>query len=56
MSGFMVVLEYQKSTIIGYNLTGRQHFNKIDIAGAYWQIEVEQDSKMLLIINIHKGL
>lgn len=37
-------------------LSGGRHFSKIDLAEAYLQMEMEEDSKVLLTINTHKGL
>lgn len=37
-------------------LSGGQLFSKIDLAEAYLQMEMEEDSKMFLTINIHTGL
>ncbi|PIO60823.1 integrase core domain protein [Teladorsagia circumcincta] len=37
-------------------LNGGQLFSQIDLADAYLQIEVEEDSKELLTINTHRGL
>ena len=31
-------------------------FAKIDLACAYWQIELDEDSKKMSVINTHKGL
>ena len=38
------------------NLAGGHTFSKIDLAHAYQQMEVEEDSKKYLCINTHKGL
>ncbi|XP_032888189.1 uncharacterized protein K02A2.6-like [Amblyraja radiata] len=38
------------------SLAGGQHFSKIDLAQAYLQMEVEEDSRHYLTINTHKGL
>lgn len=37
-------------------LTGGKFFSKIDLADAYLQVMVEDDSKHLLTINTHRGL
>ncbi|RXN30262.1 putative protein K02A2.6-like protein [Labeo rohita] len=37
-------------------LSGGRHFSKIDLAEAYLQMEMEEDSKVFLTINTHKGL
>ncbi|EFO97163.1 hypothetical protein CRE_03461 [Caenorhabditis remanei] len=37
-------------------LNGGKFFSQIDLADAYLQIEVDDDSKKLLVINTHKGL
>ncbi|XP_057202332.1 uncharacterized protein K02A2.6 [Triplophysa rosa] len=37
-------------------LSGGQFFSKIDLAEAYLQMEIEEDSKVYLTINTHKGL
>ncbi len=37
-------------------LSGGQLFSKIDLAEAYLQMEMEEDSKVFLTINTHKGL
>ncbi|KAI2644841.1 Retrovirus-related Pol polyprotein [Labeo rohita] len=37
-------------------LSGGRHFSKINLAEAYLQMEMEEDSKVLLTINTHKGL
>uniref|UniRef100_A0A8C9TFI9 ribonuclease H n=1 Tax=Scleropages formosus TaxID=113540 RepID=A0A8C9TFI9_SCLFO len=38
------------------SLSGGQFFSKIDLAEAYLQMEMEEDSKVFLTINTHKGL
>nr|XP_055076811.1 uncharacterized protein K02A2.6-like [Misgurnus anguillicaudatus] len=38
------------------SLSGGQLFSKIDLAEAYLQMEIEEDSKVFLTINTHKGL
>ncbi|KAL6469072.1 hypothetical protein MHYP_G00225960 [Metynnis hypsauchen] len=38
------------------NLSGGQHFSKIDLAEAYLQMEMEEESKVYLTINTHKCL
>lgn len=38
------------------SLVGGQAFSKLDLAHAYQQIELEEESKELLTINTHKGL
>jgi hypothetical protein len=37
-------------------LNGGQRFTKIDLSEAYLQIELDEDSRKLLVINTHKGL
>uniref|UniRef100_A0A8R1EKI3 RNA-directed DNA polymerase n=1 Tax=Caenorhabditis japonica TaxID=281687 RepID=A0A8R1EKI3_CAEJA len=37
-------------------LNGGKHFSQIDLAEAYFQIELDEDSKNLLCINTHRGL
>ena len=37
-------------------LEGGQTFTKLDLAHAYQQIELDEDSKDLVTINTHKGL
>ena len=38
------------------SLAGGQTFSKLDLAHAYQQIELEEESKQLLTVNTHKGL
>ncbi|EFP09026.1 hypothetical protein CRE_22508 [Caenorhabditis remanei] len=38
------------------NLNGGKYFSQIDLAEAYLQIELDEDSKNLLCINTHRGL
>lgn len=38
------------------SLAGGQHFSKLDLANAYLQMEVEEESKKLLTISTQKGL
>ena len=38
------------------NLSGGQHFSKLDLKQAYHQMEVTEGSKKYLTINTHKGL
>ena len=38
------------------DLAGRKIFSKLDLAHAYQQIELDEDSKKLTTINTHKGL
>ncbi|CAL9694783.1 unnamed protein product [Knipowitschia caucasica] len=38
------------------NLAGGKRFTKVDLAEAYLQMEIEEDSKMFLTINTLKGL
>lgn len=38
------------------NLSGGQKFSKIDLRQAYHQMELDDTSKSLLVINTHKGL
>ena len=38
------------------NLSGGQHFSKLDLKQAYHQMEVTEESKKYLTINTHKGL
>ncbi|MGH0157174.1 UNVERIFIED_CONTAM: hypothetical protein FKN15_033151 [Acipenser sinensis] len=38
------------------NLSGGHRFSKVDLAEAYLQMEMEEDSKVFLTINTHKGL
>jgi ribosome-interacting GTPase 1 len=38
------------------SLAGGQSFTKLDLAHAYQQIQLEDDSKKLTTINTHKGL
>ncbi|XP_055355953.1 uncharacterized protein K02A2.6-like [Paramacrobiotus metropolitanus] len=37
-------------------LNGGQTFSTLDLAEAYAQVELEEDSKQLVVINTHKGL
>jgi hypothetical protein len=37
-------------------LNGGNQFSKIDFSEAYLQVELDDDSKDLLVINTHKGL
>ena len=37
-------------------LAGGDKFTKIDLAHAYQQIEIDETSQKLLVINTHKGL
>ena len=37
-------------------LAGGKHFSKLDMRQAYHQLEVMEESKMYLTINMHKGL
>ena len=37
-------------------LNGGSMFSKIDLADAYLQIELEEESKKLVVVNTHKGL
>ena len=45
-----------KVTDIFANLSGGQRFSKIDLTQAYHQMELDDESKKLLVINTHKGL
>ena len=38
------------------NLAGGKHFSKLDLRQAYHQMEVTEESKKYLTINMHKGL
>ena len=38
------------------SLTGGKHFSKLDLAHAYQQIPLHEDSKQYVVINTHKGL
>ena len=38
------------------NLSGGKKFTKIDLTQAYHQMEIDDVSKPLLVINNHKGL
>jgi len=38
------------------SLSGGKAFSKLDLANAYQQISLEQESKQLVTINTHKGL
>lgn len=38
------------------SLSGGEHFSKIDLAQAYLQMEMDEQSKKFLTINTHKGL
>ena len=38
------------------NLVGGRHFSKLDLRQAYHQMEVTEESKKYLTINMHKGL
>ena len=38
------------------SLAGGQTFSKLDLAHAYQQLELEEESKQLLTVNTHKGL
>ena len=44
-----------KVTDIFANLSGGQKFSKIDLTQAYHQMELDDESKKLLVINTHKG-
>lgn len=44
------------SEVIFAALRGGQKFSVIDFSDAYFQIEVDKESKKLLVINTHKGL
>ncbi|KAI0210064.1 hypothetical protein LSAT2_005207, partial [Lamellibrachia satsuma] len=35
---------------------GGMHFSKLDMRDAYLQIELDDETKQLLVINTHKGL
>ncbi|XGW22263.1 hypothetical protein V3C99_004908, partial [Haemonchus contortus] len=37
-------------------LNGGRYFSQLDLAEAYLQLEVDDDSKQLLTINTHRGL
>uniref|UniRef100_A0A914E5V9 RNA-directed DNA polymerase n=1 Tax=Acrobeloides nanus TaxID=290746 RepID=A0A914E5V9_9BILA len=37
-------------------LNGGKKFTKIDLSDAYFQIELDEDSKRLVVINTHRGL
>ena len=37
-------------------LNGGEKFTKIDLSDAYLQVQLDNDSKELLVINTHKGL
>ena len=37
-------------------LQGGQSFTKIDLSQAYQQLELDEDSKKLVVINTHRGL
>ena len=37
-------------------LAGGKKFSKLDLANAYLQIPLQEDSKKLVVINTHKGL
>ena len=47
---------YLKKKEIFNKLNGGKIFSKIDLSGAYLQIEVEENSSKLLCINTHTGL
>ena len=38
------------------SLNGGSKFSKIDLADAYLQIELDEESKKLVVVNTHKGL
>jgi len=38
------------------SLNGGSKFSKIDLADAYLQIELDEESKKLVVVNAHKGL
>ncbi len=38
------------------NLSGGQYFSKLDLANAYFQLPLNQESKQYVTINTHKGL
>ena len=38
------------------NLSGGKYFSKLDLANAYLQLPLAEDSKEFLTINTHKGL
>jgi hypothetical protein len=37
-------------------LAGGKHFSKVDLADAYLQVEVDEDSRKYLVITTHRGL
>ena len=37
-------------------LQGGEKFSKLDLSDAYLQVELDEESKELLVINTHKGL
>ena len=47
---------YPRIEDIFASLGGGQKFSKIDLQQAYLQMEMEEESKKLLTINMHKGL